>query len=132
MADNVPVGIILPYNRGNDGFFEQTHSDMDRARINLSFLLQTAKGERPMMPTYGSGIHELIFEPNMEEHVDDLFEDAVIEAASTWMPEVMIMSVSTSRDNTNYPNRATLYITFRLVNIPDSDQDIVVNVEGVG
>ena len=120
MTDTVPVGIILPYNRGNDGFFEQTHSDMERARINLSFLLQTAKGERPMMPTYGSGLHELIFEPNMEDHVDDLFEDAVVEAASTWMPEVMIMSVSTTRDN------------IRLVNIPDSEQEVVVNVEGVG
>lgn len=129
MATEVPVGIILPYTRGNDGFFGQTYSDMERAKINLSFLLQTAKGERPMMPTYGSELREILFEPNMEEAVDDLFEDAVFDAAETWMPEVIILSVVTQRDNVNYPNKATLYITFRLVNIPNSEQDVVVSID---
>ena len=128
MNDGVPVGIILPYKRGNDGFFAQTYSDMHRARINLSFLLQTMKGERPMMPTYGSDLHELLFEPNMELHADDLFEDAVIEAAMTWMPEVSIMEVSVERDNINNPHHAIIHIKFRLNNVPDSDQEIGVSM----
>jgi phage baseplate assembly protein W len=130
MNDEVPVGIILPYTRGNDGFFSQTYSDLHRARVNLSFLLQTMKGERPMMPTYGSELHEIIFEPNMEQHADDLFEDAVHDAATTWMPEVTIMSVVVHRDNINFPNHAKVAIQFRLNNVPDSDQEIVIPVSG--
>ena len=130
MNDGVPVGIILPYKRGNDGFFAQTYSDMERAKINLSFLLQTMKGERPMMPDYGSDLHELVFESNMETWTDDLFEDAVFEAATTWMPEITIMSVVTKRDHINYPNHATVYIMFRLNNVPDSDQEIVIPISG--
>jgi phage baseplate assembly protein W len=130
MINQVPVGIVLPYRVGNDGFFKQTYSDLDRARINLAFLLQTAKGERPMMPTYGSELHEILFEPNMELHADDLFEDAVREAASTWMPEITIMAVRVVRDNVNYSNHATLKIEFRVNNIPDSDQQIAISIGG--
>ena len=80
-----------------------------------------------MMPTYGSDLHEILFEPNMELHADDLFEDAVIDAATTWMPEVTIMEGMVDRDN-NYPNRAIIHVNFRLNNVPDSDQEIRVGM----
>ena len=130
MNDAVPVGIKIPYARGNDGFFEQTYSDLDRARINLVFLLQTVKGERPMMPTYGSDLQEILFEPNMELHSDDLFEDAVLEATNTWMPEIRIHSVEVLRDNINYPNSTVLSIRFTVNNIPLSEQTTHVEIGG--
>ena len=130
MNDAVPVGIKLPYSRGNDGFFEQTYSDLERARINLTFLLQTVKGERPMMPTYGSDLQEILFEPNMELHSDDLFEDAVMEAVATWMPEISIISVEVFRDLINYPNHVVLSIRFRVNNIPNSTQVETIQIGG--
>ena len=81
MANEVPVGITLPYTRGEvDGFFKQTHSLLERARTNLSFLLMTAKGERPMMPEYGSDLRSIIFNPNTQDFLDEIIEDAVIIA----------------------------------------------------
>lgn len=130
MANKVPVGITLPYSRGEgDGFFAQTYSMMDRAKTNLSFLLMTAKGERPMMPTYGSDLRALLFNPNTPEYIDELFEDAVRDAAEMWMPEVKIDSVVTTRDLETDPYVATLNITFELSNIPDSTQDVEIKVE---
>lgn len=130
MANKVPVGIMLPYSRGEtDGFFAQTYSMLDRARTNLSFLLMTAKGERPMMPTYGSDLRALLFNPNTPDYVDELFEDAVKDAAEIWMSEVNISSVVTTRDLENSPYVAALSITFSLSIIPDSEQTIEITVE---
>ena len=121
---------MLPYSRGEtDGFFAQTYSMLDRARTNLSFLLMTAKGERPMMPTYGSDLRALLFNPNTPDYVDELFEDAVKDAAEIWMSEVNISSVVTTRDLENSPYVAALSITFSLSIIPDSEQTIEITVE---
>ena len=119
MADDTPVGITMPYKRGSNGFFQQTNSDMIRALNNLKMLLMTAKGERPMMPTYGSDLHEVIFENNTEGVPDDLLEDAVKDATDTWMKEVRIVSVISDRDLVNKPETVTLKVKFELTNIPD-------------
>jgi len=130
LAESIPVGIVLPYGRGQtDGFFAQTTSMIHRAQINLAFLLQTAKGERPMMPTYGSDLKAIIFNPNAQEYVDEMFEDAVRDATQTWMPEVVIESVVTERDLENNPYFATLQIGFSLSAIPDSSQEIEIEIE---
>ncbi len=130
MANEVPVGITIPYSRGEgDGFFAQTYSMLERARTNLAFLLMTAKGERPMMPTYGSDLRALLFNPNTPDYVDELFEDAVKDAAETWMSEVDILGVVTTRDLENNPYVATLNITFSVNNIPESEQEIEIKVE---
>jgi len=128
LADPVPVGIKMPFRRGNQGFFDQTYSDMERALTNLKMLLMTARGERPMMPTYGSGLREILFEGNTEGFSDDLLEDAVKEATELWMPEVFIKSVESDRDLVNNPSSVTLKIKFSVINIPDSTQELTLGV----
>ena len=123
-----PLGIKLPYRRGNSGYFLQTYSDMERAKNNLKMLLMTSRGERPLMPTYGSELRELLFEPNVEDHVDELFEDAVRESATTWMPEITITFVSVERDLINTPSTATLNIGFIITSIPNSEQTLLLEI----
>ena len=91
-------------------------------------LLMTAKGERPMMPTYESDLHEVIFENNTEGVPDDLLEDAVKDATDTWMKEVRIVSVISDRDLVNKPETVTLKIKFELTNIPDSRQQLLLDI----
>lgn len=130
MAKEVPVGITLPYTRGEtDGFFKQTYSLLERARTNLSFLLMTAKGERPMMPEYGSDLRSIIFNPNTEDFLDEIIEDAVKDAAANWMSEVIINTVKVSRDLENNPYQASVEINFSINIIPDSEQTINLNIE---
>jgi phage baseplate assembly protein W len=127
MNQNVPVGIVFPYSRGDSGFFKQTYSDLERAVTNLKMLLMTSKGERPLMPTYGSELKEILFDNNTTDGIDDLLEDAVKDAVDSWMPEVFIEYVLINRDLINEPSTATLEIKFRLLNIPDSIQ--LLNLE---
>ena len=127
MITTIPLGIKLPYRKGHAGYFVQTHSDMERALHNLKMLLMTAKGERPMMPTYGSELRELLFEPNVADFMDDLFEDAVKESTALWMPEVTIIYVKVERD-LNTPSTATLHIGFLVTNIPNSEQILTIEV----
>ena len=129
MSKQVPVGIMLPCVRGNDGYFQQTYSDITRAYTNLKMLLMTSKGERPMMPTYGSDLKKLLFSPNVEDYVDEMFHEAVTAATDRWMPEVTIYSVSVVRDDVDYPNRATLSISFAINDMPDSQEELTLEVE---
>lgn len=127
MRNDVPVGICIPYTRGNSGFFKQTFSDIERAHTNLKMLLMTAKGERPMMPTYGSDLRSLLFNPG-EEDYDSLFVEAVHEATEKWMPEIVVTNVSVQRDTETAPNRAILNIDFSIVSIPNSQEQLELEV----
>tara|TARA_B100000676_G_C17704789_1_gene643195 strand:- start:331 stop:717 length:387 start_codon:yes stop_codon:yes gene_type:complete len=127
MSRDVPVGIMFPYNRGKSGYFQQTFSDIERAHTNLKMLLMTAKGERPMMPTYGSDLRSLLFNPGESEY-DTLFVDAVHEAADKWMPEIAIISVAVDRETSTAPNSAILYITFSILSIPDSREELELEI----
>ncbi len=127
MRNDVPVGICIPYTNGNSGFFKQTFSDIERAHTNLKMLLMTAKGERPMMPTYGSDLRSLLFNPG-EEDYDSLFVEAVHEATEKWMPEIVVTNVSVERDLETAPNRAILNIDFSIASIPGSQEQLELEV----
>jgi len=127
MSGDVPVGITIPYTRGKSGYFQQTFSDIERARTNLKMLLMTAKGERPMMPTYGSDLRSLLFNPGESEY-DELFTEAVHEAAEKWMPEIAVTQVDVDREIDTAPNSAILYITFSILSIPDSREELELEI----
>tara|TARA_B100001093_G_C26626066_1_gene926789 strand:+ start:564 stop:956 length:393 start_codon:yes stop_codon:yes gene_type:complete len=129
MSNNVPVGIMLPYVKGNDGYFQQTYSDVTRIYTNLKMLLMTSRGERPMMPTYGSKLRELLFSPNLESYVDEIFLESITECTERWMPEITITEVNVERDSDDYPNKATLNIFFSINQIPDSYEELTLEVD---
>ena len=44
----------------------------DQVRSNLKNLLLTKKGERILQPEFGSGLHDLLFNPATEKFEEDL------------------------------------------------------------
>lgn len=127
MNRDVPIGIKIPYTNGTLGFFNQTFSDIERCHTNLKMLLMTAKGERPMMPTYGSDLRSLLFNPSEPEY-DELLKDAVFEATEKWMPEVSILSVKVKRELDQTPNTVILKIEFSILSIPDSFEEMEIEI----
>ena len=127
MSKDVPLGITIPYSHGDLGFFNQTFSYTDRCHTNLKMLLLTAKGERPMMPTYGSDLRSLLFNPSEPEY-DELLKEAVNEATEKWMPEISVISVEVNRDISQQPNTVTLFINFSISSIPDSYETMEIEV----
>ena len=124
------LGITLPYTRSEkEGYFAQVETELDRARVNLTMLLMTSKGERPMMPTYGSDLKKLLFSQNTEGAVDIQFEDAIVDATGTWMKSVIITDVVIDRDPVNNPYQAEIKVKFELTNLPDSEQELDLQIE---
>ena len=111
--NNYAVGITLPIQRGNDGYFAQSFRTFDQVRSNLKNLLLTKKGERIIHPEFGSGLHDLLFQPATEKFEEDL-ETTINEAVAKWLPYIIVedINVDISKEQTDN-NQAKVSLKFR-------------------
>jgi len=111
--NNYAVGITLPIQRGNDGYFAQSFRTFDQVRSNLKNLLLTKKGERILQPEFGSGLHDLLFNPATEKFEEDL-ETTINESVAKWLPYIIVedINVDISKEQTDN-NQAKVSLKFR-------------------
>ena len=111
--NNFAVGITLPIQRGNDGYFAQSFRTFDQVRSNLKNLLLTKKGERILQPEFGSGLHDLLFQPATEKFEEDL-ETTINEAVAKWLPYVIVedINIDISKEMTDN-NQAKVSLKFK-------------------
>lgn len=105
-----PLGITLPLQLGANGYFENTSDPFVQVRSNLSNLLLTQKGERPMQPTFGSRLHSFVFEQETDNAFDNL-QSVIEEAVAEWMPFVQILDVSKTFDKISGVTTVTISFT---------------------
>ena len=111
--NNFAVGITLPIQRGDDGYFRQSFKTFDQVRSNLKNLLLTKRGERILQPDFGSGLHDLLFNPATEKFEEDL-ENTINDAVAQWLPYIIVEDINIDiskemRDN----NQAKVSLKFR-------------------
>ncbi len=94
-----PIGISLPIQRGEAGYFKQSFNVIDQVKSNLNMLLRTKKGERRMNPSFGSGLWDVLFEFKNGE-IDQIVESTVRRDVERWMPYVNIEKVVVRNENT--------------------------------
>ena len=111
--NNFAVGITLPIQRGDDGYFRQSFKTFDQVRSNLKNLLLTKRGERILQPDFGSGLHDLLFNPATEKFEEDL-ETTVNDAVAKWLPYVIVedINIDISKEMTDN-NQAKVSLKFR-------------------
>ena len=111
--NNFAVGITLPIQRGNDGYFRQSFKTFDQVRSNLKNLLLTKRGERIFQPDFGSGLHDLLFNPATEKFEEDL-ETTINDAVAKWLPYVIVedINIDISKEMTDN-NQAKVSLKFR-------------------
>ena len=111
--NNYAVGITLPIQRGNEGYFRQSFRTFDQVRSNLKNLLLTKKGERLLQPEFGSGLHDLLFNPATEKFEEDL-ETTVNDAVAKWLPYIIVedINIDISKEQTDN-NQAKVSLQFR-------------------
>ena len=111
--NNFAVGITLPIQRGNEGYFRQSFRTFDQIRSNLKNLLLTKRGERIFQPDFGSGLHDLLFNPATEKFEEDL-ETTVNDAVAKWLPYVIVedINIDISKEMTDN-NQAKVSLKFR-------------------
>ena len=66
-------------------------------RESIIIILGTAKGERVMMPDFGCGIHDFVFE-SMNISTLNRLELNVREALTQWEPRIQIIEVICLKD----------------------------------
>ena len=111
--NNFAVGITLPIQKGEDGYFRQSFKTFDQVRSNLKNLLLTKKGERILQPDFGSGLHDLLFNPATEKFEEDL-ETTINDAVAKWLPYVIVedINIDISKEMTDN-NQAKVSLKFR-------------------
>ena len=111
--NNYAVGITLPIQRGEDGYFRQSFRTFDQIRSNLKNLLLTKKGERIFQPEFGSGLHDLLFNPATEKFEEDL-ENTINDAIAHWLPYIVVedINIDISKEQTDN-NQAKVSLKFK-------------------
>lgn len=67
------VGVDLPFSA--NAVFNSTFQTKDALKVNLINYLLTNRGERPLNPSFGGGIRELLFENINQEEIEDIKEN---------------------------------------------------------
>ena len=124
---DVRIGLKLPFTRDRAGLFGTTETTLEQAGHNIKNLLLTAKGERVMQPDFGSNLRTLLFEQYTEDLTDRIKEE-IQEAMSTWLPYIVISSVSIIEDETN-PNQTKVDLDFSLNYEPNRFDSITLNFD---
>ena len=88
-----PIGITLPIQDGNNGYFAQSFDTFTQVKTNIINLLNTRQGERRFQPTFGTRLWNLIFEQNIDT-LKDQAVNIVTEDINSWIPNVTINAVT--------------------------------------
>ena len=86
---DVAVGITLPIEGGDQGYFKQSYTTMEQVVSNVINLLLTIPGERYLQPEFGSNLYQHLFEQFDEGVIDDI-TSSVEESIAQWLPYVNI------------------------------------------
>lgn len=122
-------GITLPVQRGNTGYFNQAFSSFEQAKANLKNLLLTKKGERVMQPNFGTGIHELLFEP-MTDEFETKLQETITKNVNYWLPYINIEEIDIEMtDEMKDRHTANMTIQFTVGNQIDTQQ-ITFTIQG--
>lgn len=105
------LGISLGNN--NTVVFEPTYTSLEQEFAKLKTLLLTRKGERLYLPTFGTDLLKIIFQPNTEFIKQDII-DYIKEPVEYWLPEIELIDiqVTTSEDDLTLIHDVVVKITF--------------------
>jgi uncharacterized protein len=105
MADIIGSGIAFPLRVDSHGGLALSHQDQDVEEA-IAVIIGTARGERPMRPEFGCGIHDYVFE-TIDARAVGRFELEVRLALQRWEPRIEVLSVDV---DTSFAERGELLI----------------------
>ena len=98
-ASYLPIGLTVPFVDGSNGYFQQSFDTDTQIKMNLMNFLKTRRGERRMMPDFGTRLYEVIFEQDTT-NLNEIIKDIISNEISEWIPQVSIQNI----DVTNIQN----------------------------
>lgn len=120
------IGITLPLQIGNTGYFEQSFDILTQIKSNFINLILTRRGERVHQPEFGCGIHDYLFEQLTPENIEGA-KLSVLSAVEKWMPflELIRFELRAAPEDLDQ-NKLQLYVGYRLKRNPDIRDTIIL------
>lgn len=131
---DVAVGVKLPFNNPVKGVFDLSYSTEEQSISNLKNLLLTSKGERRYLPTFGTGIMNLLFDPNTPDIAESL-KDEISSSIYFWMPYIIIngIDIQQKMNSLAYESEHGLSITIKFrVSNQGANQTIILDINQSG
>lgn len=86
------LGMQYPLVKTPRGLLAQKNN-VEQIKADLLQLLLTNPGERVMMPTFGTPLKDLLFEPN-DETLKTIALNMISESILTWEPRIVVQNIS--------------------------------------
>jgi phage baseplate assembly protein W len=128
----VPIGLTLPIQDGNSGYFAQSFDTLTQVKTNITNLLNTRQGEKRFQPTFGTRLWNLVFEQNVDTLKDQAI-NIVSEDISSWIPNVTVTNVTANLLTSNQIIAETdiymleIAVTF-MVNLTKQIDTVIVTI----
>lgn len=104
-------GLYFPLRPNSDGRLSYL-TGPEKVRQSIWLILSTARGERVMLPDYGCGIHDLLFEANTAS-LRVSVQAQVREALIRWEPRIDVLDVRVDPGG-EVSNQLLIRIDYRL------------------
>ncbi len=105
-------GIAFPPRLGRDGRVAWSEGEAN-VRDAVRVILQTGRRERLLLPEFGGGLEEFLFEPNTVT-TRHLIADRITKMLAAWEPRLTVEAVEVEEDPADV-RAAIATITYRLV-----------------
>jgi phage baseplate assembly protein W len=120
------IGITLPLQLGNTGYFNQSFDTLAQVKSNFINLILTKKGERVHQPEFGCSIHSYIFEPLTPDNIEGA-RLSVLNAVERWMPFLELIQFDIQAESNDVDsNKMKLYVGYRLRRNPGIRDSIIL------
>lgn len=123
--NNVPLGLSLPIQKGNNGYFDMNYTTIDQIKTNIINILNTKQGERRFNNSFGTSLYKYLFEQLNTSINGDIVSHIIQNDITTYIPNITINNVTIS-DVDNYLSGDTInngiYVSISFIynNISDS------------
>jgi phage baseplate assembly protein W len=87
-----PIGLVVPIVSGPSGYFQQSFDTNTQVKTNLLNFLNTKRGERRMMPEFGTQLYELLFE-QYTDGLEEILKNTLTNEIQFWIPEITILKL---------------------------------------
>jgi len=121
------IGVTLPLQLGNTGYFAQSISTFEQIKSNFKNLMMTRKGERLMQPEFGTDLHNIVFNQITEETLDNM-KLSVSAAVERWMPFLEVVKIIANSPTDSDYNKVLLKVDYRFRSNPNITDSITVPV----
>lgn len=121
-------GISFPPRIGSDGRFAYS-SGAENVRESIRVILSTDQQERIMLPQFGGGLMQYLFQPNTAT-THRLIQESITQSLARWEPRIELDSVRVAADPAD-ARAAVATVQYRVRATGLSDRtDVIVRLAG--